>query len=191
MLFGLFATLSLTLDVQLSTSLTRLQIGPGPHGPAALLEGAPRDRPGGGLQPFARPPAPSTCLIPLPEPRGYPLTGQEESLLSQLFFVPRDRQLPFYKTVPASCTKSQPIATAGNRWQPLATRQLRQLRWHPNRRAQNSPCSNFRIRSCYPRTIVRPPDHQTTAPLPNDYSHCSPSYMDLHDSQEYCSPHRS
>ena len=102
MLFGLFATLSLTLDVQLSTSLTRLQIGPGPHGPAALLEGAPRDRPGGGLQPFARPPAPSTCFVPLPESRGYPLTGQEESLLSQLFFVPRDWPLPFYKTVPAS-----------------------------------------------------------------------------------------
>ena len=93
MSIGFFASLSLVLDVQLSSTLTRREIGPGPHGLDALLEAAPRSHPGGVLVPFARPPAPSTCFAPLTESRGYPLSGQEESLLSQRTSILRDQLL--------------------------------------------------------------------------------------------------
>jgi hypothetical protein len=174
MSLGLFASLSLVLNVQPRESLARLQIAPGHHQPGPHPEGSPRHRRGGVLPCLPRPPAhfllntpTESQRIPSDWARGYPLVQLNYYPLTIFSF-------PHCKTPPVSCAKSQPRAAESSREQPRAaessreqpraagSRQLRQLRCGTPNQPKSPPDLPFRGRPCLSRTCVRYLAHCTT-----------------------------
>jgi hypothetical protein len=177
MSLGLFASLSLVLNVQPRESLARLQIAPGHHQPGPHPEGSPRHRRGGVLPCLPRPPAhfllntpTESQRIPSDWARGYPLVQLNCYPLTIFSF-------PHCKTPPVPCAKSQPIAAESSREQPRAAESSReQPRAAESSREQPRAAESSRLPPAPPAPLrnaqptqkpARPPFPGSTLPLPD------------------------